>query len=154
MTPLAIYQRALDTVSAAVLAGDFSAYIAMIDLPYLLRLTDADLVLTSADEARAIFRTLSQGLAQRGVTHYERLAREAQFQRPDRIVGWHFTHMIASGERIQPPHAASAALVRRESGAWRFTEASYPLSSAAWPLDPSVIFGHALTRGAEMRRPA
>ena len=42
MNPLTIYQQALDAVSAAVMADDFAAYMARIDLPYLLctRLSD------------------------------------------------------------------------------------------------------------------
>jgi hypothetical protein len=140
-SPLAIYQRALDAVSASVLSGDFAAYLAMLDLPYLVRLSDADIVLTRSEELEPTFRALSQGLARRGVTHYERVAREAQFQRMDRIVGRHFTHMIAGGDRIAAPHASAAALVRREGGVWRFTEASYPFLRADWPLTEAMIFG-------------
>ncbi len=139
-SPLAIYQRALDAVSVAVLSGDFTAYLAMLDLPYLVRLTDADIVLTQAAELEPTFRALSQGLARRGVSHYERVAREAQFQRMDRIVGRHFTHMIAGTDRIAAPHASAAALVRREGGLWRFTEASYPFLRADWPLTETMIF--------------
>ena len=46
MTALRIYQQALDTVSAAVMAGDFAAYLDMIDLPYLIRMVDADIILS------------------------------------------------------------------------------------------------------------
>ncbi len=78
----------------------------MLDLPYLVRLSDSDIVLTRPDELEPTFRALSRGLIARGVTHYERVAREAQFQRADRIVGRHFTHMIAqataSPRRIPP----------------------------------------------------
>lgn len=148
MTALRIYQQALDTVSAAVMAGDFAAYLDMIDLPYLIRMVDADIILSSAAELEPSFRTLSRGLASNGVTHYERVAREAQFQRSDRIVGRHFTHMIARGDRIQPPHAAAAALVRRDANAWRFTEASYPLDAAGWPLAEAQVFGPALARAS------
>lgn len=139
-SPLAIYQHALDAVSAAVLVGDFDAYLAMLDLPYLVRMSDADIVLGSPAELEPTFRALSLGLARRGVTHYERVAREAQFQRMDRIVGRHFTHMIAGDQRITAPHAAAAALVRREGNVWRFSEASYPFLRSDWPLTDSMIF--------------
>ena len=148
MNPLAIYQHALDAVSAAVLADGFAAYVAMIDLPYLVRLNDADFVLATPAELEPTFRARSQGLARRGGTHYERVAREAQFQRTDRIVGRHFTHMIAQGERIAPPYAAAAALVRGADGAWRFTEANYPSSRADWPLTDETIFGQLALRAA------
>jgi hypothetical protein len=138
--PLAIYQRALDAVSTAVLSGDFAAYLAMLDLPYLVRMTDADIVLHRPEELEPTFRALSQGLQVRGVTHYERVAREAQFQRADRIIGRHFTHMIAGSDRIAAPHASAAALVRREGDQWRFSEASYPFLRADWPLTEAMIF--------------
>lgn len=141
MNPLATYQEALDAVSAAVLAGDFSAYLERLDLPYLVRMADADVVLTDAGSLRPTFDALSGGLRRRGVTHYERVAREARFRRADRIEGRHFTHMIAGAERIAPPHAAAAALVRRDGGTWRFSEATYPLARADWPLTEAVIFG-------------
>ncbi len=154
-SPLALYQTALDAVSAAVLAGDFAAYLAMLDLPYLVRMADGDVVLTRPQELEPTFRALSQGLARRGVTHYERVAREAQFQRADRIIGRHFTHMIAGTDRIAPPHAASAALVRREDGRWRFTEASYPFPRADWPLTDAMIFGQLAVAAAQPQgRPA
>jgi hypothetical protein len=139
-SPLSIYQRALDAVSAAVMADDFAAYLAMLDLPYLIRTQQADFVLNSAAELEPTFRALGRGLVRRGVTHYERVAREASFQRADRIVGRHHTHMIRHAERIAAPHLSTAALVRREGGVWRFTEASYPMSAAAWPPTDRELF--------------
>lgn len=146
MMPLAVYQAALDTVSAAVLADDFAAYLAMLDLPYLICTVDTYLVLSSPAELEPSFRTLSRGLACNGVTHFERVAREASFHGTGRIVGRHCTHMIAGHDRIQPPHTAAAALVRREGDIWRFTEARYPLVAASWPLSEADIFGPALSR--------
>ncbi|MCB6179252.1 hypothetical protein LHP98_14085 [Rhodobacter sp. Har01] len=140
MNPLTIYQARLDVVSAAVLSGDFAAYIACIDLPYLLRTAEADFVLRTADEMDQVFRMVSGALARRGVTHYERVARDALFQRPDRIEGWHFTHMIADGERIAAPHAARQVLVRRGE-VWLFSEAGYPLQAAEWPIPEAALFG-------------
>jgi hypothetical protein len=140
MTPLVLYQRALDAVSAAVLANDFAAYLACIDLPYLVRTTRAQFVLTTAAELEPTFRTLSGTLARSGVTHYERVAREAGLVHPDRIEGWHHTHMIANGERIIAPHPARQALVRR-GDRWLFSEAGYPLQTAQWPLSEAAVLG-------------
>ena len=71
------YQEALNTVSQAVLTGDFFRYAAMIDLPYLVHTADADLLVTTTADLRPAFDAVHQGLTSRGVTHYERVARSA-----------------------------------------------------------------------------
>lgn len=139
MNPLQIYQEALDVVSAAVLAGDFDRYAAMIDLPYLIHTTDAHHLITTTDDLRPTFETLSRGLAARGVTHYERVAREADQMHRDRISGLHFTHLIANGERIALPKVARQTIVRR-GGNWLFSEAHYPIEAPTWPLDDATLF--------------
>ncbi|MBA3908321.1 MAG: hypothetical protein C0524_00255 [Rhodobacter sp.] len=139
MNPLTIYQQALDTVSAAALAGDFAAYAAMIDLPYLVHTDVARLLVTSRADLLPTFQTLHQTLRRRGVTHYERLAREADYVAPHRIEGRHFTHMIADGIRVAPPHQARQVLVLR-TDVWRFSEAHYATEAATWPVPEHLLF--------------
>ena len=140
MNPLAIYQDALNTVSQAVLAGDFRRYVAMIDLPYLVHTATNDLLVTTTAELLPTFVSLHEGLCALGVTHYERVARSADYVDRDRIEGWHFTHMIADGHAVKCPHAASQTLVRRGK-VWLFSEARYDaLKGARWPLTFGEIF--------------
>ena len=140
MNPLALYQSRLNAVSRAVLEGDFAAYMACIDLPYLISTAGADFVLRTPAEMETVFRTVHGAMQRRGVTHYERIAREAEFERPDRIVGRHFTHMLSNGERVTAPHAARQVLVRRGE-VWLFSQAGYPLQTADWPIPEAAIFG-------------
>lgn len=137
-SPLAIYQAALNDVSAAVLAGDYAAYLRRIDLPYLLSTLEADLVLHSAEDLRPTFDAVHDMLHRNGATHYERIAREAAFTRADRIEGWHFTHVIAGGQRVIAPWAARQALVLRADG-WRFSEADYPFRTSTLPPTEAVL---------------
>jgi hypothetical protein len=139
MNPLAIYQRALDAVSAAALAGDFPSYAAMIDLPYLVHTETARLLVTSEDALRPTFDNLHRALTARGVTHYERVAREAAYAAANRIEGWHFTHMIADGVHAAPPHSARQVLVCRD-GIWRFSEAQYAIEASDWPVPEHLLF--------------
>jgi hypothetical protein len=139
MNPLTIYQQALDVVSNSVLSGDFAAYVAMIDLPYLVHTDLADIIVTDPGELRRTFDVVSQGLMARGVTHYERVARKADYVGSNRIDGTHYTNMIAQGDRIAAPHVAQQSLVRR-GGLWRFSEARYPLAATEWPLTDKVVF--------------
>jgi hypothetical protein len=139
MNPLAIYQRALDAVSNAVLAGDFARYSAMIDLPYLIHTETARLLAASYADLRATFEVVSGGLRSRGVTHYERVARAADYVHRDRIEGWHHTHLLAEGERIACPHTSRHAIVRR-GDVWLFSEAHYAIKADHWPLDEATIF--------------
>ncbi|MBP9049166.1 MAG: hypothetical protein IT543_05525 [Tabrizicola sp.] len=138
MNPLTEYQRALDTVSKAVLAGDFETFVVQIDLPYLVHHETARHLITRAEDLRATFETLSQGLAKRGVTHYERIARTAEFAARDRIEGLHYTHMIANGAHIAYPHASCETIVNR-GDRWLFSEAHYQLKSG-WPVDDATMF--------------
>ncbi len=139
MNPLAIYQRALDAVSQAVLSGDFARYAGRIDLPYLVHTETARLLVTKVEDLRPTFDALSQGLKARGVTHYERVARDADYAHRDRIEGWHHTHLISDGERIAYPHVSRHAIVRR-GDAWLFSEAHYAIKADRWPLDDAAIF--------------
>ena len=140
MNPLEVYQQAIDIVSRAVLADDFETYATCFDFPYLIRTADTHFVAHGPDDLEETFRTVARALARRGVTHYERIARDAEYVRPDRIVGWHFTHMMRDGVRIIAPHASSQILVLR-NGRWLATEANYPLLTADWPPSEAAIFG-------------
>jgi hypothetical protein len=114
----------------------------MIDLPYLVHTAEADLLVTTTDDLRPTFDALVAGLKARGVTHYERVAHKADFVARDRIEGWHHTHVLAHGESLAYPHAASHTLVRR-SERWLFSEARYDfLQSRSWPLSETQLLGH------------
>jgi hypothetical protein len=139
MTPLNIYQRALNTVSAAVVAGDFDLYARQIDLPYLIQTMNGRHLITAVEDLRSTFDALSRGLASRGVTHYERVARKAEYVHRDRIEGQHSTHLIADGERIIHPKAVRQSIVRRGSS-WLFSDACYPIDAPNWPFDDATIF--------------
>jgi hypothetical protein len=142
MNPLTIYQTALNVVSAAVLEGDFQAYAAMIDLPYLIHTATADLLVSTREALRPTFDTLTQGLRARGVTHYERVARTADYVARDRIEGWHHTHILIEGAPLAYPHVSGHTLVRR-GDSWLFSEAQYNAVTAGhWPMTDSDLFGH------------
>lgn len=140
MNPLDIYQDALDAVSRATLAGDFPAYLAKMDLPYLLCTLEADFVLHGPEDLRPVFRSVHDALRANKATHYERIAREASYARADRIEGWHFTHVIADGERVIAPWAARQVLVRRPQG-WLFSEAHYPFHADRLPFSEEMLRG-------------
>ncbi len=138
MTPLEIYQTALNKVSDAVLAGDFNRYVVMIDLPYLIHTQNARLLVSVRDDLTPTFQALHDSLRAQGVTHYERVAREADFVCRDRIEGWHHTHLISHGERVNCPHVSRHTLVRRGAG-WLFSEAHYAIEANRWPVTREVL---------------
>lgn len=140
MNPLEIYQTALNTVSEAVLAGDFYRYAAMIDFPYLVRTSDADLLVSTTADLRPTFMALHEGLKARSITHYERVARSADYVDRNRIEGWHHTHMLADGQAVNCAHASRQTLVRRGQ-LWLFSESQYDaVKGSRWPLTFSDIF--------------
>jgi hypothetical protein len=142
MNPLTIYQHALDVVSKAVMAADFDAYAAMIDLPYMIHTAQADILVSTTADLWPTFDALARGLRSRGVTHYERVARAADYVARDRIEGWHHTHALVEGEPLAYPHVARHTLVRR-GDRWLFSEAQYDyLSAARWPLSDTDLFAH------------
>jgi hypothetical protein len=138
MNPLEIYQSALNTVSEAVLAGDFDRYAAMIDLPYLVFTTTARLLVTTREDLRPTFQALHEALQEEGVTHYERVARAADYVQRDRIEGWHHTHLISDGERVNSPHVSRHAIVRR-GDVWLFSEAHYAIKADSWPVTKETL---------------
>ncbi|MES2335272.1 MAG: hypothetical protein V4551_11425 [Pseudomonadota bacterium] len=138
MNPLTLYQDALNTVSQAVLLAEFDGYAAMIDLPYLIHTEVARLLVTSRADLRPTFDALHETLRAKGVTHYERVARGADFVDRDRIEGWHHTHLIRHGEHLTYPHVSRHILVRRD-GVWRFSEAQYAIKADRWPITREVL---------------
>lgn len=139
MNALTIYQEALDAVSNAVLAGDFASYAAMIDLPYLVLTETAQLLVTTEAELRPTFDAVHNGLKARGVRHYKRLARKAEYVRPGRIEGWHNTHFLSETEFAAPSRWARQVIVLRD-GRWLFSQAQYPIRSDQWPLSEDALF--------------
>ena len=138
MNPLEIYQTALNQVSEAVLTGNFDRYAAMIDLPYLVHTETARLLVSLREELRPTFDALHETLRAQGVTHYERVARAADYVDRGRIEGWHHTHLIAGGERLNYPHVSRHTLVLRDAG-WRFSEAHYAIQVDRWPVTREVL---------------
>lgn len=148
MNPLEVYQEALNVVSQAVLAGDFDGYAARIDLPYLIHTDTARLLVVSRDDMRPTFHALHATLKDLGVTHYERVAREADYVDRDRIEGWHHTHLISNGEPVTCPHVSRHTIVRR-GDLWLFSEAHYRITADRWPVTREELmaqFGATLGR--------
>lgn len=142
MNPFDIFQQALDAVTQAFRDEDFAAYMALIDLPYLVQTRSATHLIATADDIRPTFEALVRSVNARGITHYERVARSADYVARDRIEGWHHSHLIANGEPIAYPHLSRHALVRR-GDRWLFSEAHYDMiESSNWPLTESDLLGH------------
>lgn len=133
-----IYQTCLDTVSRAVLTRDFDAYIACYDLPFLVRTAQAHSVIYKREDMRPAFEVVADALQVRGVTHYKRVAREADQLRPDRIVAKALHPYDHRGERVIA--VANEVLVCR-NGAWLVSEANYPLLTLDWPPTVESILG-------------
>jgi hypothetical protein len=153
MNPLAVYQQALDSVSAAVMDGDFDRYAAQVDLPYLVVTEAAPLLVATVDALRPTFDNLIRVLKAHGVTHYERVARAAEFTLPVRIEGRHYTHLIADGAPVIRPRPARQTLVRR-GDRWLFSEAHYPIRADRWPLAEGELFPDASGVAAAGHAPA
>lgn len=142
MNPLEIFQEALDAVSKVVREADFPGYMALIDLPYLVQTRNATFLISSAEEMQPAFEALAKGLGLRGISHYERVARLADYVARDRIDGWHYSHIMAGDERLAAPHMSRHALVRR-GDRWLFSQAQYDMiETTSWPLTDADIFGH------------
>jgi hypothetical protein len=149
MNPHDIYQRALNVVSQAVLAGDFATYADQIDLPYLVNTRTARLLVSTREDLHPTFVALHETLTEGGVTHYERVARQADYVDRDRIEGWHHTHLISHGERINFPHVSRHAIVRR-GALWLFSEAQYDIRADRWPVTKEMLLDQFGQKAAEV----
>ncbi len=138
MTALTHYQTALNVVSQAVLRGDFDSYAAQIDLPYLIHTQNARHLIQRREDLRPTFQAVRDSMAAHDITHYERVARAADYVDRDRIEGWHHTHLISHGERVNCPHVSRHTLVRR-GALWLFSEAHYDIRADRWPLTREVL---------------
>lgn len=134
MNTTEILQEWLDTVSDAVMRGDFAGYRAHVCLPFHLITHTASLRIEDEAPLRQGFDLFVQMLQAQRVTDYVRLTAGAEQLDDVLITGRYVSHLlVAGGARLIPPFR-SAITLRREDGIWRAASITNALANSRWPI--------------------
>lgn len=133
MDAAAIHQAYLDEISAAVMAGDWDAYRACIDLPCRIISHDENKLVETEDDLRAGFDSFRETLRAQHVTDYIHIVRSADRLDDTLISGNYVSHLLAGGQRVMPPFVSQMTL-RLVGNRWRATSVTNSLAKARWPL--------------------
>ena len=138
MTPAGIVQSYLDEVGAAVLSGDWDAYVCRVVLPFVLTTQAAIITVHTEKDLRAGFDDFHQTLRARRITDYVRLVESATMTPDRQMTGRYSSHLVAGDHRIIDPYTSDITL-RLVGNLWRATAISNSLTNSRWPLlTPSV----------------
>jgi len=133
MDAAAILQEFLDTVGAAVLAGDWDTYRANVCMPFNLTTHAGNITVDTEDQLRQGFDAFHGALKLQHVTDYIRLVQSAARLDENLISGSYVTHIIANGTRVVPPYVSQISL-RWDCNIWCAASITNALTNQRWPL--------------------
>lgn len=144
-----IYQRQLDVVTRAFLAGRLEEVLDNMAFPNVMETAEGTTVIRDATEMMSCLQAQAKSMQRLRVTEYHRICTEAAFtsDAQTEIVGRHVTHFLSGGQRAVPPYEAVMTLRLVDDG-WR----SVGLRSALRNRDLTVI-GDGLRRSDGKDRP-
>ncbi|MEO0991131.1 MAG: hypothetical protein AAFX00_09315 [Pseudomonadota bacterium] len=128
-----IYVAALEGMNRALFVGDSDYVCANAVFPFEVETQTATLSVDCEDMARALVKTHSEAIRDKGVTAYFSLASEATFVDDTCIEGKHTTHILRGTYRVVPPYAGSVRL-RLVGGRWHFARSRLSLRDKSWPI--------------------
>jgi hypothetical protein len=128
---MAIYQEHLDTMTAALLAGEFDTFERRVSYPLTVRTLSNDFIVEARPKCECMFRDMHSCLHADGITEIIRIATSARFVTPDEIIGSHESHKMRGAVRATPPYENHVRLARGEDGLWRATHCANAVENKA-----------------------
>ena len=116
---LAIYQRHLDRLTQALLAGRFEDFVENLMFPHEVVTTSNRFIAETAEDCRQMFNEYRTCLLAEGITDLIRIARDARFVSDDEITGTHISHRMRGANRVMEPYQNHLRLVRGADTTWR-----------------------------------
>jgi hypothetical protein len=129
---LAIYQEFLDVMADALIAGDAETFLSRIFLPCEVRTEGKTFHIADHATAPRYFHGFVEALRAQGVDSYIRIAREAVFHGPDRILGRHDA-LITSGGKLVTPRFENTMELERRGDTWGTSTIHHHMRFVAWP---------------------
>ena len=130
---LDLFQKHLDAISAALMAGDFYAYMRLVTVPLVVVTDKATAVISDEQEYRYGFDNYAGMLRTERATDLVRLASAVSELAPNLITGRYETHILRTGQRIYGPFK-SALSMRCEDDIWKVCSVVNPAHADKWPL--------------------
>ncbi|MCU4654975.1 hypothetical protein N8I71_19215 [Roseibacterium sp. SDUM158016] len=127
-----IYQEFLDVTAAALLARDAEAFLARVFLPHVIVTDAGTFEVADAATARRHFFGFADALLSQGTDCYARIAKQAEFDGPDRIHGRHEAAITAGGKLVAPRFENETEL-RLRDGVWGSSRTRHHTRFVAWP---------------------
>lgn len=131
---IAIYQRLLDEIGAAVDAADFAVYAMHFSLPHPMQTAAGETVVQTEEDLRQVFDSTCNMLALRNLNGLTRICTIADYADAQTIRGSHETWLMSPANEIRERYAALSTL-RWRDGAWRVADSQYDGSDNILPCD-------------------
>ncbi|KIN70845.1 hypothetical protein Z945_3309 [Sulfitobacter noctilucae] len=116
---LAVYQRHLDTLTRALLAGRFEDFAQNLRFPHEVVTMSNRFIAKTAEDAKQMFHDFRTCLTAEGITDLVRIAQDARFVGDDEITGSHISHRMRGANRVIEPYQNQLRLVRGTDKIWR-----------------------------------
>lgn len=139
-----ITEDILTRTANAMLAGDFDALNACFNLPFTVETYDKKIRVRTVEDHRAIFKTMVDGYAMRGVTDIVRDCEAAEFITPTLIRSLHVSHVMAGTQRLDD-YMPTLSTIEKIADRWCVTHAQY-VGNTTQPVI-RAIERHAQPRG-------
>ena len=133
----AIYQANLDTVTRAFWRRDMARLGDLLHVPTWMRLADAEVLVSTWDELRAVLEAQRDSLDRMGATEYHRICIGAEWAegRDDWIQGRHMTYILRGGAEAVPPYPCTMDL-RRFGVLWMACALDCAIRNRDLPMAP------------------
>ncbi len=131
---IAIYQRLLDEIGAAVSAGDFAAYAVHFSLPHPMQTAAGETLVQTEEDLRHLFDSTCNSLALRNLNGLTRICTIADYADDQTIRGSHETWLMNPQNEIRERYVALSTL-RWRDGVWRVADSQYDGSDNILPCD-------------------
>ena len=128
-----VFQKHLDQVSSAFMAGDFDSYMRLVAIPLVVITDTATAVVTDPKDFRLGFEIYVSKLKTERATDLIRLASGVTSYGPNLLTGRYETHILRSGQRIFGPHL-SALTLRKDPDGWKVTSLVNPVFHKNWVI--------------------
>ena len=136
MPLIELCQVYLDTVSLALMEGNFALYSAAFLLPFRIERAGQEQLVTTRDDLRAGFESYRAALHSEGVTDLVRQVQIAEHTYGDAIACIYQTHLLHHGHRVADPYG-SEMLLQRDGTEWKTVRLSNSLYTTRLVSPPS-----------------
>jgi hypothetical protein len=143
--PLALYQRFLNRMTQANVAGDFDGFRKLFGFPHWVHTGNANRLVNSVAQTRSFFDMVTRMLKENEIEEFVRIGDRAEFISATEICGYHTSRFLAGG-RDALPAIKSRMILRRSGTRWLLHSVTNAVRGGDYPYtEPFQVVGDLVT---------